>query len=125
LPCEKGGPEMEPSEVEVFLEALNRSEPDGAAMEQMSRVALLKRRLGAVRGEVLCLKLELETARGKIAWQEDWIARQEARIGVLDQLLKDVYASRSYRLANWCQGKLQALRGLFAGKRPGPPSESG
>jgi hypothetical protein len=107
---------MQPREAEVFLNALNRTGQDGedqaagVGKGQGARVALLQQRLRAARGEAIALQVELERARKQIA-------EQQTRIGMLDGLLKNVYAARSYRMANWLHGSLSALAGFIAGRR--------
>jgi hypothetical protein len=103
---------MEPSEAEVFLEALNQNR-DGAGFKEETApyVAVLKKRIRAVRFEKITLKAELEAARQQIA--------------ILDRLLKDVQAARSYRMVHWLHGRLSGLAGLFRSRRGRRPVAAG
>ncbi len=113
---------MQPSEARVFLEALNDSKddgtdpPEGIAGLPLPRIALLKKRLGAARFEMLCMKYQMMDLKGQLEEAREYIAKQEDHIRRLDGLLLDVYNARSYRLANWLRGRLSALRGLFGPK---------
>ncbi len=120
---------MATREAEVVLEALNRVGEEGA-----TAVGLLKQRLGAVRVDMIGLKAQVEAAKaevekanarveqvmGVLERKQREMAHQEERIATLDRLLKEVYASRSYRVMNWLHGKLSAVRTLLSLRRQGP-----
>jgi hypothetical protein len=105
-----GAKEMARSEAEVFLDALNWGGRggEGPPGDTASYMALLRERLAAARTDALASRVELERARRRIA-------QQQGQVGILEGLLNQAYASRGWQLANWLQGRLSALRGLFAG----------
>jgi hypothetical protein len=136
-PERNGGPEMAATEADGFVQAWNHPGRDGEspAEEEMSRVGLLKQRLGAVRVELIHWKARVEKGKADLAAMQAELEEMKAELGrkqenldevcvakagvekrvdTLDHLLKEVYASRTYRLVNWLHGRVSALRALIS-----------